>query len=218
MSNKQKVLKVHSSDNDTKKIELIVEIAQSEDALGVYNALKENLIEIRDFDKISQKQREILENRGFLRKEVGLEYYKELIEDSNCDIYVAKSNNGAIIGFASIHKNKYNIANFRSTLDHLSVDDKNVEELLTGKDKEFAYLDQISILSEYQRKGVGTAILNRILANTEVPIVAFIVEVPLTNKASALWHEANRFELVATCDGKYKKKKFQWRIYVHWNK
>jgi ribosomal protein S18 acetylase RimI-like enzyme len=212
------VLKLDSNDNNTEKFEVIVEIAKPEDTLGVYNAFKENLIEIRDFDKIPKKQRDFLENRGFLRKEVDIGYYKGLIEDSNCDIYVAKSNNGAIIGFASIHKNKHNIANFRSTLDHLYVDNKNVEELLTSKDKLFAYLDQISILPDYQRKGVGTAILNQILANTEGPVVAFIVEIPLANKASALWHEANGFELVATCDGIYKEKKFQWRIYVHWNK
>ncbi len=203
---------------ESQKIDVIVEIAKSKDALGVYNALKENLIEIHDFDKISKKQRKYLENRGFLRKEVDIEYYKELIEDPNCDIYVAKNNNGDIIGFASTHKNKYNIANFRTTLDNLYTDDKNIEELLTSKEKKFAYLDQISIIPDYQRKGVGIAILNQILANTGVPIVAFIVEIPLANKASALWHEYNGFELVATCDGIYKEKKFQWWIYIHWNK
>lgn len=203
---------------ESQKIDVIVEIAKSKDSLGVYNALKENLIEIHDFDKISKKQRKYLENRGFLRKEVDIKYYKELIEDPNCDIYVAKNNNGDIIGFASIHKNKYNIANFRTTLDNLYTDDKNIEELLTSKEKKFAYLDQISILPDYQRKGVGIAILNQILANTEVPIVAFIVEIPLPNKASALWHEYNGFELTATCDGIYKDKKFQWGIYIHWNK
>ena len=203
---------------ESQKIDVIVEIAKSKDALGVYNALKENLIEIHDFDKISKKQRKYLENRGFLRKEVDIKYYKELIEDQKCDIYIAKNINGDIIGFASIHKNKYNIANFRTTLDNLYTDDKNIEELLTSKEKKFAYLDQISIIPDYQRKGVGIAILNQILANTGVPIVAFIVEIPLANKASALWHEYNGFELAATCDGIYKEKKFQWWIYIHWNK
>ncbi|MFX0042552.1 MAG: GNAT family N-acetyltransferase [Candidatus Hodarchaeota archaeon] len=194
-----------------------IEIAKSKDAFGVYNALKENLIEINDFDKISKEQRKYLENRGFLRKEVDIKYYEELIEDSKCDIYIAKNMDGDIIGFASIHKNKYNIADFRTTLDNLYTDHKEIEELLTSKEKEFAYLDQISIVPDYQRKGVGTAILNQILTNTVVPIVAFIVEVPLANKASARWHEYNGFERAAKCDGIYKEKKFQWWIYIHWN-
>jgi len=202
----------------TKKIAIKIHIARLDDASGIYDALKQNLFEIHDFDKISKKQRDYLENRGFLRKEVDMEYYKKLIEDPNCDIYVAKNNNGDIIGFASIHKNEYNIANFRTTLDHLYANDKNIEELLTSKEKKFAYLDQISVLPDYQRKCVATTILNQILVNTEDPIVAFIVEIPLANKASAFWHEFNGFELAAKCDGIYKEKKFQWWIYVHWNK
>ncbi len=53
--------------------------------------------------------------------------------------------------------------------------------------------------------------------NRNIPLVAFIVELPLANKASALWHKNNRFDLAATCDGEYKKKKFQWSILIHWN-
>ena len=47
------------------KIDIFVEIASLEDAPGVYNALKQNLIEIRDFDKIPKKKRKNLEENGF---------------------------------------------------------------------------------------------------------------------------------------------------------
>lgn len=199
------------------KIDVIVEIASLEDASGIFNTLKQNLIEIRDFDKIPEKQRKYLENNGFLRKEVTIDYYKNLIEDLDVDIYVAKNKAGDIIAFASIHKKKYNIYNFRTTLDNLYTDDKKIKDLLTNKEKKFVYLDQISVIPEFKRKGVGTAILKKIQATVDVPVVAFIVELPLANKASALWHKNNGFDLAATCDGEYKKKKFQWSIYIHWN-
>jgi len=201
----------------TQKVNITIEIASLEDALGVYNAFKQNLIEIQDFDNIPKTQRKHLENQGFLRKEVDVKYYKDLIEDPNTDIYVAKNNSGDILAFASIHKDKFNIYNFRTTLDNLYPDDEKIKELLTIEDTKFKYLDQISVIPEFKRKGVGTAILKKILADSVVPIVAFIVEEPLANKASALWHEYNDFKLGATCDGEYKGKKFLWSIYIHWN-
>ncbi|MCK4780052.1 MAG: hypothetical protein KAT57_07690, partial [Candidatus Lokiarchaeota archaeon] len=78
----------------TKKIDIKVKAASIEDATGIYNALKQNLIEIRDVDEISKKKRKELEDEGFLRKEVDIEYYKKLIKAPNIEIYVAKNNDG----------------------------------------------------------------------------------------------------------------------------
>ncbi|MFX0034016.1 MAG: GNAT family N-acetyltransferase [Candidatus Hermodarchaeota archaeon] len=198
-------------------IEINIEIAKLEDASGVNNALKQNLIEIHDFDKIPQKQRQYLENHGFLRKEVDTKYYEQLIQDPTIDIYVAKNMKGDVIAFASIYKNQCSIYNFRTTLDNLYTNDISIREFLTLEDSKFVYLDQISVIPEYKRKGVGKAIFKKILKENDLPIVAFIVEAPLANKASARWHEHIGFELGATCDGKYKGKKFEWSIYIHWN-
>ncbi|GAI01184.1 unnamed protein product, partial [marine sediment metagenome] len=84
-----------------------IKIANVEDAEGILNAFKQNLIEIKEVDEISQKQRKRLEEEGFLRKEVDIDYYKKLIEDPDIDIYVAKNNDGKIMDFASIHRKKY---------------------------------------------------------------------------------------------------------------
>ena len=101
-----------------------IKIANVEDAEGILNALKQNLIEIRDVDEISQKQRKKLEEEGFLRKEVDIDYYKNLIEDPNIDIYVAKNDDGTIIGFASIHRKKYDIIKVRDVVGNLSFENK----------------------------------------------------------------------------------------------
>jgi ribosomal protein S18 acetylase RimI-like enzyme len=199
------------------KLNIKIEIARLEDAYGIHEVLLQNLIEIRDFDIIPDAKKKVLEKTGFLRKEEPKEYYENLIKDEKCDIYIAKRN-GIIIGFASIHKKKYNIANFRSTLDNLYTDDEKVKELLTSEKKEFSYLDQVSIIPDDKRKGVGKALVNKILEDLNVPMVSFIVKEPLANIASIHWHEALGFELSATCDGKYKGKKFEWWIYIHWNK
>ena len=199
-------------------VNVTIEIATLDDAPGIHKALKENLIEIHDFDQITEKQLKELEENGFLRKEVDVNYYENLIKDLNTDIYVAKTDDGLIVGFASLHKKKYNVFNFRSVLDNLYVDDDITRDLLIGKDKEFVYFDQISIIPEYKRKGIGSAIINKILSDVDKPIVAFIVEVPLTNKASIYWHERNGFELGAKSDGEYKGKIFKFVIYVNWNR
>ncbi len=195
-----------------------IEIASLKDTLGIYKALKNNLIEIKDFDKIPEEKIRYLEDHGFLRKEVPKEYYESLIKKENSKIYIAKIKNDEIVGFGSIHLKKYNIENFRSTLDKLNANDEKIRALLLDEDKEFAFLDQVSILHEHQRKGVGLAIVEKILEDINVPIVSFIVKLPLANKASARWHEKLGFELAATCDGGYKGKKFEWWIYIHWNK
>jgi ribosomal protein S18 acetylase RimI-like enzyme len=200
-----------------KNVDAIIEIANLEDAPGIHKALKENLVEIHDFDKITKKQLKELEENGFLRKEVDLSYYEDLIKDPLTDIYVAKVNNGAIIGFASLHKKKYNVYNIRSVLDNIYADDDKTRELLIGKEKEFVYLDQISVIPEYKRKGVGSSLIKKALSDLELPVVAFVVEEPLKNKASMYWHEQNGFELAAKSDGEYKGQLFKFFIYVNWN-
>lgn len=198
-------------------MDISVGIATTEDAQGILNALKQNLIEIRDIDEISKTQRKGLEERGFLRKEVDLEYYIKLIEDPNTDIYNAKNNTGIIIGFASIHRKKYNIIKVRDVIGNLSFENERTKDLLLNDEIEFAYLDQVSILPEYKRNGVGSVIFQEALLKLDAPVVAFIVERPIFNKASVYWHEHNGFTLEAISDGDYKGKSFKFLIYVNWN-
>lgn len=202
----------------TKKIDIKVKAASIEDATGIYNALKQNLIEIRDVDEISKKKRKELEDEGFLRKEVDIEYYKKLIKAPNIEIYVAKNNDGQTLGFASIHTKEYDIIKVRDVIGNLSFENERAKDLLLNEKIEFAYLDQVSILPEYKRKGVGTVIFQEALKKIETPVVAFIVEKPLFNKASIYWHEYNGFEFSAISDGEYKGKAFKFQIFVHWNK
>ncbi|GAH86628.1 unnamed protein product, partial [marine sediment metagenome] len=122
----------------TEKIDINVGVATIEDAQGILNALKQNLIEIRDVDEISKKQRKELEEDGFLRKEVDIEYYKILIEDPNTEIYVAKKNTGTIIGFASIHRKKYDIVKVRDVIGNLSFENERTKDLLLNEEIEFA--------------------------------------------------------------------------------
>ncbi len=201
----------------TEKIDINIGLASLEDAAGIHNALKQNLIEIREFNKIPKKQRKNLENHGFLRKEVEIEYYHKLIEDPDTDIYIAKNRNGHIIGFASIHRKKYNIIKVRDVIGELSFESSRTEELLLNENTEFAYLDQISIFPKFKRKGVGTAIFKRALSHLDTPVVAFIVEKPLFNKASLDWHKYLGFEFSAISGGEYKAKAFKFQILIHWN-
>ncbi|MHA2123549.1 MAG: hypothetical protein ACW990_20315, partial [Promethearchaeota archaeon] len=66
-------------------------------------------------------------------------------------------------------------------------------------------------------KGIGTAIFQKALLKINTPVVAFIVEKPLFNKASVFWHENNGFEFSAISDGEYKGKDFKFQILIHWN-
>jgi len=109
-------------------LKLTVKIADVEDAEGILNALKQNLIEIRDVDEISQKQRKRLEEEGFLRKEVDIEYYKKLIKDPFIDIYIAKSDTGEIIGFASIHRKKYDIIKVRDVIGKITFENERTKD------------------------------------------------------------------------------------------
>jgi len=200
------------------KSKISVKTASIEDAEGILNALKQNLIDIRDVDKISTKQRKELEETGFLRKEVDLEYYKKLIEDKNIDIFIANDNTGTIIGFASIHRKRNDIIKVRDVIGKLSFESEKTKDLLLNEETEFAYLDQVSILPEYKRKGVGTTIFQEALLEIKSPVVAFIVEKPIFNKASVYWHEHNGFKLEAVSGGEYKGESFKFLIYVNWNR
>lgn len=201
----------------SQKSKIIFKSARLEDAEGILNALKQNLIEIRDVDKLSTKQRKELEEEGFLRKEVDLKYYKNLIEDNDIDIFIANDNMGTIIGFASIHRKKYDIIKVRDVAGNLSFESEKVKDLLLNEETEFAYLDQVSILPDYKRKGVGTTIFQKALLEINTPVVAFIVEKPIFNKASVYWHEHNGFILEAFSGGEYKGEAFKFLIYVNWN-
>lgn len=209
---------MNANDKDFSETPYKIAIADPSDADGIYNALKSNLVEIDYFDSLSEDQRRDLELNGFLRKKVDVSYYLNLIKSNKTDIYVAKNKENLIIGFASIHKEQNDIYDLRSTLEILHIVDQKIKDLLVNKELEFIYLDQISILTEYKRKRIATRLLKAILKNNKNPIVAFIVKEPLDNKASALWHAYNDFELVGTADGHYKGKLFQWYIYIHWNK
>lgn len=199
------------------KIEIDVELASLTESQEILYILKQNLIEIRDVNKISKKQRKKLEEEGFLRKEVDIEYYEELAKDPFVDIFIAKNKLGKIIGFASIHRKKYNIVKVRDVIGNLNFENEKTEELLLNEEEEFAYLDQVSILPDFKRKGVGTVILQKALSTINTPIVAFIIKEPIFNKASALWHEYNGFKLEAISDGEYKEKSFKFLIYINWN-
>ena len=113
---------------------IIVQIASIEDAEGILIALKQNLIEIRDVDEISQKHRKKLEDEGFLRKEVDIDYYRTLIKDPHIEIYIAKNNTGTIVGFASIHRKKYDIVKVRDVVGNLSFKNEKTKEVVCEKD------------------------------------------------------------------------------------
>ncbi len=199
------------------KKKINVRIAAPEDIQGILNTLKQNLIEISDIDKISKYQRKKLEEEGFLRKEVDKDYYIKLIEDPDIDIFIAENNEATIIGFSCIHRKKYDIIKVRDVIANLSFENEMTKDLLLNEKKEFAYLDQVSICPEYKRRGIGTMIFQKALEHLKTPVVAFIVEKPLFNKASKYWHENNGFEYSATSDGEYKGKPFKFQIFVHWN-
>ena len=167
---------------------------------------------IKDIEE-SLKENEII---GLIIPDI--EYYEKLIEEPNTDIYIAKTNTGTIIGFASIHRKKYDIIKVRDVIGKLSFENERTKDLLLNDEIEFAYLDQVSILPEFKRNGIGTAIFQNALLEIDTPVVAFIVEKPLYNKASVYWHENNGFEFSAISGGEYKGKSFEFQVFIHWNK
>ncbi|MFW9969343.1 MAG: GNAT family N-acetyltransferase, partial [Candidatus Odinarchaeota archaeon] len=165
-----------------------------------------------------KKEKQELESHGFLRKDVGIEYFKNLIKDINTQIYVAKDNNGNVIGFASIHKKKFDIINVRDVIGNLLFENDEIKELLLNTNTEFAYLDQISIMPEFKRRGIANAIFQKVLVDIDTPIVAFIVEEPIFNKASIYWHDKNGFKFSGISVGEYKGIRFKFQIFINWNK
>ena len=65
--------------------------------------------------------------------------------------------------------------------------------------------------------GIGTKIFQEAFSKLNTPVVVFIVEKPIFNKASIYWHEYNGFILEAISDGDYKGKFFKFLIYINWN-
>jgi GNAT superfamily N-acetyltransferase len=194
---------------------LKVSKAVSADSKGIHEALLKNLIKIESFDEISESRKKILKKEGFLRKEVQEKYYSDLIRDPGCEIYVAKDSAGKIIGFASFHLNKSDIWSVRSTLSNLYVDDDEDLRILTDKNTYFIYLDQISVIPSYKRKGIGSAIFKEASSILKDPIISFVVKLPLANSASIYWHERNGFKTIGTSDGFYKGKKLETWIFLH---
>ena len=204
------------TNNISEDLGITYEVANVEDASGIHDALMQNLIEIDDFKKIAKKDVKTIEDKGFLRKDVSTQEYIKIIKEKSSLIYVAKKND-LIVGFASIHRNKYDVREFRSTLENIYTDNEKVRNLLTSKELEFIYLDQVSIYPEYKGKKIGKNLFYKIISDNMSPIVSFIVKKPLANNASARWHEHLGFKMEATCDGRYKKKHFEWWIYIYWN-
>ncbi len=64
-----------------------------------------------------------------------IEYYQELIEDPDIDIYIAINDAGKIIGFVSIHRKKYNIVKVRDVIGKLSFENKKTDEFMNLDDK-----------------------------------------------------------------------------------
>ena len=195
-----------------------IEIANLEDVIDILNIVKQNLIQVRDINRISEESKRELEEQGFLRKEIDKEYFENLITNSNSDIYIAKNKDNNIIGFASFHKKNYNIEKVRDITGNFFLKNDLTKELFHNDTKAFAYLEQISVLPEYKSQGIGTAIFQTILSKIDYPIVAFIVEKPILNKASREWHIYNGFEFVGTNISEYKGMDFKFQIFVNWNK
>ena len=122
------------------KSTIYIEIANRKDVEEIINVLKQNLIKIRDIEEISKEKRKKLEKEGFLRREVDVEYYTKLIDDPDAEIYVAKNNDKKIIGFASIHRRKYDIVRLRDVIGDLFFEDEKTKDLLLNENIEFAYL------------------------------------------------------------------------------
>ena len=192
--------------------DLIIKIATLNDVNGIHFVLNQNLVKIKNINELPDEKRKDLEDRGFLRKQVDVEFYKDLIERDKTEIYIAQDNNN-IIGFASIYKNQNNIRKIRDTSIILHINEKKDEALLIDKELNFVYLDQLSVIPDYQHKGVATAILNKILEHISDPIISFIVKVPLANNASEKWHIFNNFKSIGTAEGIYKEKSFLWNVY-----
>ncbi|MHA1295914.1 MAG: hypothetical protein ACTSPH_04820, partial [Promethearchaeota archaeon] len=89
--------------------DLKIRLANLNDIDRIHEILLKNIVNIKNIGKISAKQKILLENTGFLRKEVDRSFYRYLIETLDCDIYVALNKKENVIAFASLYKNQSNI-------------------------------------------------------------------------------------------------------------
>ena len=198
--------------NETEQF--LVTKADEADIQGIHKILLKNLIEVKNVNSLTSKEKEMLKEHGFLRKEVPESYYLELIKNPEVDIYIAKNSSNEIIGFATFHLNKADIRRFRSSVDKIDTNRPEDLDLLTDSYKKFIYLDQIAVDPKLHRNGIGMLIFQTAQQNFTDPVVSFIVKTPLDNVASAKWHEKVGFTHIATVDGKYKDTKFNWWVYL----
>ena len=198
--------------NETEQF--LVTKADEADSQGIHKILLKNLIEVKNVNSLTSKEKEMLKEHGFLRKEVPESYYLELIKNPEVDIYIAKNSSNEIIGFATFHLNKADIRRFRSSVDKIDTNRPENLDLLTDSYKKFIYLDQIAVDPKLHRNGIGMLIFQTAQQNFTDPVVSFIVKNPLDNVASAKWHEKVGFTHIATVDGKYKDTKFNWWVYL----
>ena len=194
--------------------QFLISKAKEEDSPGIHKILLKNLIEVKDVNSLTPKEKELLKDHGFLRKEVPERYYSELIKDPDVDIYIAKNESNEIIAFATFHLNKTDIRKFRSSVDKIDADKPENLVLLTDQEIKFIYLDQIAVDPKCHRNGIGKLIFQTAQQNFTDPVVSFIVKSPLDNIASAKWHEKVGFVHIATVDGKYKDTNFIWWVYM----
>jgi len=203
--------------NLNKTQQFLVSKASEEDSPGIHKILLKNLIEVKDVNSLTPKEKELLKEHGFLRKEVPESYYSDLIQDPEVDIYIAKNKGNEIIGFATFHLNKTDIRNFRSSVDKIDADKPEYLDLLTNSKKKFIYLDQIAVDPKFHRNGIGKLIFQNAQQNFTKPVVSFIVKTPLDNLASAKWHEQVGFTKIVEVEGKYKENNFKWWVYLFRN-
>jgi len=197
-----------------KEQQFLVSKASEEDSPGIHKILLKNLIEIKDVNSLTPKEKDLLKDHGFLRKEVPESYYLGLIKDPEVDIYIAKNKSKEIIGFATFHLNKADIRKFRSSVDKIDTDKPENLDLLTNSKKKFIYLDQIAVNPKFHRNGIGKLIFQNAQQNFTKPVVSFIVKAPLDNLASAKWHEKVGFTKIVAVEGKYKETRFKWWVYL----
>ena len=169
---------------------------------------------MKDVNSLTSKEKNLLKEHGFLRKDVPESYYFELIEDPEVDIYIAKNSSNEIIGFATFHLNKADIRKFRSSVEKIDADRPESIDLLTDSEKKFIYLDQIAVDPKFHKNGIGKLIFQNAQQNFKKPIVSFIVKTPLDNVASVIWHKKVGFTKIATVKGEYKDTKFKWWVYL----
>ena len=159
----------------TKVPQFLVSKANEEDSAGIHKILLKNLIEVKDVKSLTPKEKNLLNEHGFLRKEVPESYFLGLIKDPEVDIYIAKNKSNEIIGFASFHLNKADIRKFRSSVYKIDADKPESLDLLTNLEKKFIYLDQIAVDPKFHRNGIGKLIFQNAQQNFKPEFVHCLI-------------------------------------------